>query len=149
MTFRRACPEDIPVLVSLRKDQLQEEGTENPKILLPAAEDYYRRHMADGTFAAWLAEKDGEVVATGGMALAEKPPYGGNPSGKIGLLCGMYTRPGHRRQGIAREILAYVVEEARQWGCGAVHITASDVGALLYRDFGFLPNGNFMWYPLN
>lgn len=105
--------------------------------------------MADGTFAAWLAEEDGEVVATGGMALAEKPPYDSNPSGKIGLLCGMYTCPGHRRRGIAREILAHVVEEARRWGCGAVHITASDVGVLLYRDFGFLPNGNFMWYPLN
>lgn len=33
-------------------------------------------------------------------------------------------------------------------GCGCVQITASDMGVLLYTDFGFVKNGNFMQYKL-
>ena len=36
----------------------------------------------------------------------------------------------------------------RQRGCGAVWITASDMGVLLYADFGFVKKGNFMQYRL-
>ena len=52
------------------------------------------------------------------------------------------------RRGIARELLGRVVAEARAFGCGAVQITASDMGVLLYTDFGFEKNGNFMQYKL-
>lgn len=60
----------------------------------------------------------------------------------------MYTDPSYRRRGIARELLKRVVEEARAYGCCSVQITASDIGVLLYTDFGFVKNGNFMQYKL-
>ena len=50
--------------------------------------------------------------------------------------------------GIARELLSRVVSEAKEYGCGAVWITASDMGVKLYTDFGFKHNGNFMFYKL-
>ena len=80
------------------------------------------------------------------MSFVEKPPYFSCPSGKIGLLSSMYTADEYRRQGIAKTLLAHVVEEARKYGCGCVQITASDMGVLLYTDFGFVKNGNFMQY---
>ena len=93
---------------------------------------------------------DGEkIIGTSGMSFVEKPPYFGCPSGRIGLLSSMYTDPGYRRRGIARELLGRVVEEARAYGCGSVQITASDMGVLLYTDFGFVKNANFMQYPLS
>ena len=52
----------------------------------------------------------------------------------------------YRRQGIARILLDKVVKEARDYGCGTVQITASDMGVLLYTDYGFRKNGNFMYY---
>ena len=73
----------------------------------------------------------------------EKPPYFGNPSGKIGLLSSRYTVKEYRRQGIARQLLGKIVQEAKKKGCGAIQITASEMGALLYRDFGFQQNQNF------
>ena len=39
-------------------------------------------------------------------------------------------------------------EEVRKYGCGTVQITASDMGVLLYTDFGFVKNGNFMQYKI-
>ena len=60
----------------------------------------------------------------------------------------MFTDPSYRRMGIAKELLSRVVDEARKYGCGSVQITASDMGVLLYTDFGFVKNGNFMHYKL-
>lgn len=47
-----------------------------------------------------------------------------------------------------KQLLSRVVEEARNYGCGTVQITASDMGVLLYTDYGFVKNGNFMQYKL-
>ena len=146
--YRRMAADDVEQFIELRIRQLQEEGATDALDLRPALRDYYARHMADGTFVAWLAVEDGRIVGTSGMSFVEKPPYFGCPSGKIGLLSSMYTDPGCRRQGIAKELLGRVVEEARNYGCGSVQITASDMGVLLYTDFGFKKNGNFMQYKL-
>ena len=70
------------------------------------------------------------------------------PSGKLGLLSSMYTNPAYRRMGIARELLDHVIGEARSYGCGSVHITASDAGVKLYTAYGFKHNENFMMYDL-
>ena len=88
------------------------------------------------------------IVGTSGMSFVEKPPYFTCPSGKLGLLSSMFTVPNYRRMGIARELLRRVVEEARTYGCGSVHITASDMGVKLYTAYGFKHNGNFMMFDL-
>lgn len=69
-------------------------------------------------------------------------------SGKIGLLSSMFTNPDYRRKGIAKELLSRVVNDAREYGCGTVQITASDMGVKLYTDFGFVHNDNFMQYKI-
>ena len=148
LTYRRMTESDIEAYIDLRVRQLREEGATEDFDLRPALRDHYARHLADDTFVAWLAVDGGRIVATSGMSFVEKPPYFACPSGRIGLLSGMFTEPEYRRRGIARELLSRVVEEARRFGCGAVQITASDVGVLLYTDFGFRKNGNFMQYNL-
>ena len=110
--------------------------------------DYYQRHMADGTFISWIALDNEKIIGTSGMSIVEKPPYFGCPSGKIGLLSSMFTDSSYRRQGIAKELLSRVVNEAKEQGCGTVQITASDMGVLLYSNFGFTKNNNFMQYKL-
>lgn len=146
--YRKLTREDVEAFIELRIRQLVEEGAEETLDLRPHLRDYYACHMDDGTFVAWLALEDGKIIGTGGMSFVEKPPYFGCPNGRIGLLSSMYTRKECRRQGIGKTLLGKVVEEARAYGCGAVQITASDMGTLLYADFGFRRNGNFMQYNL-
>ena len=50
--------------------------------------------------------------------------------------------------GIAKKLLDKVVNEARQYGCGSVWITASNMGVKLYTAYGFVHNGNFMQYKI-
>ena len=144
--YCRLTDDRVDAFISMRIKQLREEGATEDIDLVPALKDYYGRHMADGTFVSWLAMDGEKIVGTSGMSFVEKPPYFGCPSGKIGLLSSMFTDPDYRRMGIAKELLGRVVEEARKYGCGSVQITASDMGVLLYTDFGFVKNGNFMQY---
>ena len=146
--YRKMTPADLDMFIRMRITQLREEGATEDIDLVPALQDYYARHMADGTFVSWLAVDGEKIVGTSGMSFVEKPPYFSCPSGRIGLLSSMFTDPGYRRMGIAKELLGRVVEEARAYGCGSVPITASDMGVLLYTDFGFVKNGNFMQYKL-
>ena len=148
ITYRKLAEGDLETFIRMRITQLREEGATEELDLVPALNDYYHRHMADGTFVSWLALDGEKIVGTSGMSFVEKPPYFGCPSGKIGLLSGMYTDPAYRRRGIARELLTRVIDEARAYGCGTVQITASDMGILLYTDFGFVKNANFMQYKL-
>ena len=148
ITYEKLTQDRLETFIQMRIRQLREEGATEKIDLVPYLQDYYRRHMADGTFVSWLALDGEKIVGTSGMSFVEKPPYFGCPSGKIGLLSSMFTDPAYRRMGIAKELLSRVVEEARAFGCGTVQITASDMGVLLYTDFGFVKNGNFMQYKL-
>ncbi len=146
--FRKLTADDLDIFIQMRITQLCEEGAAEDLDLRPALKDYYSRHLSDGTFVSWLAAEGDKIIGTSGMSFVEKPPYFGCPSGKIGLLSSMYTDKEYRRQGIARKLLSLVVEEARKYGCGTVQITASDMGVLLYTDYGFVKNKNFMQYKL-
>lgn len=152
--YKRLTEAELDTFINMRITQLTEEytseGREVPKNvdLKTALLDFYHKHMADGTFVSWLAMDGDKIIGTSGMSFVEKPPYFTCPSGRLGLLSSMYTDPNYRRLGIARELLHRVVEEARSYGCGAVHITASDMGVKLYTAYGFKHNGNFMQYSL-
>ena len=146
--YRKLTENELTVFIDMRINQLREEGTEEDIDLKPALREYYNRHMEEGTFISWLAVDGDRIVGTSGISFVEKPPYFGCPSGRIGLLSSMFTDKEYRRRGIAKELLTRVVNEAREYGCGTVQITASDMGVLLYSDFGFVKNGNFMQYKL-
>ena len=148
IVYRRLKEDDLDTFIDMRITQLREEGATEDIDLVPALRDYYKHHMADGTFVSWLALDGDKIIGTSGMSFVEKPPYFGCPSGRIGLLSSMFTNPDYRRKGIARELLHRVVEEAREYGCGAVQITASDMGVKLYTAYGFVHNNNFMQYKL-
>ena len=124
--YKMLTEKELNTFINMRINQLREEGAKEEIDLVPALEDYYTRHMTDGTFVSWLAL-----------------------DGKIGLLSSMFTEPQYRRKGIAKELLSRVVNEAREYGCGVIQITASDMGVKLYTDFGFVHNGNFMQYEFS
>lgn len=144
ISYRKLEKKDISKFIEMRLNQLQEEGAEPLFDLQPELNEYYIKHLEDSTFISWLAIDRGEIIATSGMSFTEKPPYYSNPSGKIGLLSSMYTLKEYRRKGIAKKLLDKVIQEAKEYGCGAIQITASNMGVLLYTDYGFEKNSNFM-----
>ena len=132
ITYKKLTLAYLNTFINMRIAQLREEGADDDIDLFAPLKDYYLRHMADNTFTAWLAFDGDRIIGTSGMSFVEKSPYFGCP----------------RRKGIASELLKRVVDEARNYGCGTVQITASDMGVKLYTAFGFTHNKNFMQYKL-
>ena len=142
--YRELTIDEAEVFARMRIRQLVEEGAAEDADLLPALLGYYRRHLPDGSFVAYLAMDGERIVGTGAVSVVEKPAWFGCPTGRIGLISSMWTDGNCRRQGIARRILTLVMDAAREKGCGAVWVTASNMGVPFYGGCGFVHNGNFM-----
>jgi len=142
--FRLANINDIDALINMRVLQLREEGAIESFDLKPNLEEYYKTHLSDGSFISYLAIENNEVIATSGISINHKPPYYACPSGMIGMVSSMYTNPNYRRLGIAKKLLNMVINEAKEKGCGMIHVTASVVGVHLYESNGFSHNNRFL-----
>jgi len=152
IVYKKLTENELSEVIKLRINQLTEEYAEAGKTvpedvnLEESLLDFYKRNMAAGTYVSWLAWDGDKIVGTSGMSFAEKPPYFTCPTGRLGILSSMYTDSNYRRMGIATNLLDRVVKEAKEYGCGTIYITASDMGVKLYESYGFKHNGNFMQY---
>ena len=89
-------------------------------------------------------------MAASGMSFTEKPPYYKNPTGKTSKFYPVCIQEKHRRRGCVLVLLKKVIDGSEKiMDAGVVHVTASDMGVLLHKDFGFRKNKNFMQYELN
>ena len=152
IVYKRLTENELGRIIEMRISQLTEEYTSEGKTvpenvdLKKSLMDFYTKNMAAGTYVSWLAFDGDKIVGTSGMSFAEKPPYFTCPTGRLGILSSMYTDPDYRRMGIATQLLDRVVKEAKDYGCGTIYITASNMGVKLYESYGFVHNGNFMQY---
>ena len=96
------------------------------------------RMMHSGEYLAWLAVSDeGSVVAGLGLWLMDWPPHMIGPGARRGNILNVYTSPGHRRQGLARQLMQTALAWCRAHGIRAVILHSSDEGAPLYESLGF------------
>jgi GNAT superfamily N-acetyltransferase len=142
ITYRRATLADVDVLVDFRLKFLADRaGTERA----PAEErvagnlrDYFAEAMPRGDLVAWLAEREGEVVATSALVVWRMPPNNSVVTGRQGYVLNMYTMPELRRQGICTALLEKMIEEARALGLSRVALHSSKTGEGIYRRRGFV-----------
>ncbi|HDX8441688.1 GNAT family N-acetyltransferase [Aeromonas hydrophila] len=152
MIIRQATQADIPMLVTLRMALFCEVGELSEPLadldLWQATSRYFGTAQAEESARSWVAEVDGEVVASATLALFVRPPYPGNLAGREGYLLNMYTLPAHRRQGLAGALLGQMADYARVQQLGRVWLHASDEGRPLYERIGFVANPAYLeWQP--
>ncbi len=93
--------------------------------------------MEEGTFLAWFAESNDEIIATSVLSIIEKPPHLWNFTGLEVYIMNMYTKPEWRRKGIGSVLLEKLLEEAKQRGIHQITLHTTPDGKLLYEKFGF------------
>jgi GNAT superfamily N-acetyltransferase len=138
LTYRSGSAADIPVLVTLWHDMLTESGVSGSGFVpdwRERLERHFREQMEAGTLAWFLAEERGHIVGTAAAFLS---------SGRsnvlrdlVATLAGIYTAPGHRRQGIARELTLRAIAWCKEQTCVQIRLQASDAGRPLYESLGF------------
>ena len=52
LIYKRLTENELDIFIQMRINQLREEGATEEIDLVPNLEDYYKRHMADGTFVS-------------------------------------------------------------------------------------------------
>lgn len=138
---RRAEISDIPTLVNMRIRFLSEHQGRLRNIRLRELKrnlfKYFRRTLASDEFIAWLAFEGARAVATSGLCFYCLPPTAKNPSGRIAYIMNMYTLPRYRKKGIAKQLFAKILQEARMRGHRKIVLHASRDGEHLYRACGF------------
>ena len=90
--------------------------------LLAANRIYFREHIPDGTYAAFMATDDGVECGCGGIRFFDAPPSTDNPPGRCACIIDIYVREAFRNGDIAARIAHLLTEEARKLGCGKIYI---------------------------
>jgi ribosomal protein S18 acetylase RimI-like enzyme len=100
--------------------------------------EWLRPKLEDGTYAGWLAEEHGAVVAGAGLWEMDWPPHFLHGEPRRAYLLNFYVAPKARRHGLARKLLALAVGEAKARGIDVVTLHASKFGKPLYERSGFV-----------
>ena len=139
-TVRRAGLDDIPALIELRAKMFATFVDDKGKIVAmnEYSSGYFRKQIDENQFIAWVAEDEGgEVVACAALSFYYLPPKPFNLAGKYGYISSMYTAVGHRRKGLARQLLQKALDYARAEGLKMVKLHAAEAGVSLYESVGF------------
>lgn len=156
LAFREATVLDAAALAELRIDFMKivkNGGLPDEADWREGLRSYFARSIAAGRLSAWLCLDGERVVAT--IALRyDRPrargigPGRGASGGLDGYIMSVYTVPSHRSRGIARTLMALVLDEAARRGLGRLVLHPTDDGVTLYESFGFRRFRTVMVLPL-
>lgn len=148
--IRPAGVTDLTHLLHQRRQMYLSMGWSDETVLdhmQEASEQYLRAALPNGSYRAWLAEtEDGKVVSGGGIAIVSWPGAPDFPASHRGWILGIYTEPGFRGRGIARQIMETIVAWCRNEGFAHVALHASKDGRILYEKMGFQPTNEMRLY---
>ena len=139
VTIRPAAANEIDVLVQLRLAMFEAMGTK--KDVLTQAIDpmraYFQEHLPTRAFRVWIAEHQGEPIASIGLVIHSIPPSPQNTVGKNAYIMNLVTLPEFRRRGIAKKLMLHSLDVIRSEGIPSVSLHASTEGRYLYEQLGF------------
>jgi GNAT superfamily N-acetyltransferase len=145
--IRQAGVADTAVAARLRRDWVREQEGDRGD---PAFEDRFAAwfERESPRRVTWLAEVGGHPVGMMNLAVFERMPRPGRPSGCWGHLSNAFVLAAYRNQGIGRMLLDAVLSHARENGFARVVLSPSARSVPFYRRAGFAPAESLMlWTP--
>ena len=138
--IRRATPDDAALLAEHRARVWREVGDwhEEPMARqIPIWTAWFHDAVADGCYRSWIAEEDGEAIASGSLLVYAAIPRPGSAADQEGRVQSVYVVPVARRRGIARALMKAIVAYARAVPLIRLVLHPSDDARPLYADLGF------------
>ncbi len=84
-----------------------------------------------------IAMRGDEVLGGAGLVLLDWGPTRANPSGQMGRVVNVFTAPHSRGQGIARTLVARLLEQGEALGMREFNLGATPEARSLYAGLGF------------
>ncbi|WP_069997338.1 GNAT family N-acetyltransferase [Cellulosilyticum sp. I15G10I2] len=149
--IRKAQLKDIKALVKLRMALIREanhiQEDEDISEIEKNIVSYLEENL-DGEFLVWVIEEDGEIVATSGLNLFQKPPTYANPTGQEAFIMNIYVTPASRRKGYAACLIHEIIRYLKTTGCNKINLVATEAGKYVYEKIGFKAKDGVMEYTL-
>ena len=142
ITIREAAIDDIAEIVRLRRS-MYEDMRYNDAAALQAmstlTSEYLSIAIPEGSLCAWLASDSDRVIAGGAVLVTPGPAHPYDLECRRATILNVYTDPGYRRLGIARQLMKTMIAWCKDKGFARVTLHASDDGRHLYESLGFEP----------
>jgi GNAT superfamily N-acetyltransferase len=147
-TIRRATTDDLEELVELRLEMQREIVAGEIEVDWTALQEAYRRYLAETLpteqFLVFVAEAEGQIIATSGLSFVSRPPSGTSYLQSEGYVTNMYTVKARRGRGVATALLNTTMEHAKHQGARLVYLHTSDAGRPVYEKLGFAEYPRYM-----
>jgi GNAT superfamily N-acetyltransferase len=144
--IRPAEPRDVPVIAHHRAAMFRDMGSipqQDYELLRQASVDWIAGLFTVGGYAGWLVDHQDIVVAGGGILLREMGPLPGSyHPNRWAHIVNVYSEPGHRRRGLARQVMQTMLDWCADRSFDLVTLAASDEGRPLYKSLGFVPTND-------
>lgn len=144
---RRATMADAEAIAEQRREMFADAGMADHATMASMVANFVpwvRAKIEDGSYAGWLTEEDGRIVAGAGLWVMEWPPHYLDAEPRRAYLLNFYVAPEMRGRGLARELLGLAVGEAKARGTKVVTLHASKFGKPLYERNGFAMSNEMM-----
>lgn len=140
VTVRRAGPEDVAALASLRwgwrVDEAGEEPAGTAAQYLQTMSDWWASHP--GHVAVLAQPNDApEAVGMAWLAMGDRVPSPAGLRPRSAWVQSVYVRPDHRDRGIGRGMLGFVADVARTENCAYLAVHPSPRSTSLYERCGY------------
>lgn len=135
---REATIEDLDGLVDIRCKFLNVmERAEVPDLPI-VTRAWLEQHIKNGTFKAWIADVDGQIVCCSGLMIVDYPPgYMASSDGQEGYILNIFTLPEWRGKGLASLIMEEIVNYMRKHKINRATLHTTEEARALYERHGF------------
>ncbi|MGH2515750.1 MAG: GNAT family N-acetyltransferase [Ktedonobacterales bacterium] len=150
LTIRRAMPDDAAIVAEHRARMFQDigrlDGT-SAAAMMAQLPPILRTLLASGEYLGWLAVAEGGAVVGGaGVQIRRLLPHPETATDREAQVVNVYVQAAYRRRGLARRLMAAVLDWCREEGIERVSLHASSMGRPLYESLGFTPTNEFVRY---
>ena len=145
MEIKKTTPNDIENLMEIRLEMLRVvnnlKDSENfSDKLIKCSREYFLHGDQTTVFAM-----DGDKIAgCATLSYITVMPTFDHPTGKRAHLMNVYTREAFRRRGVGRQMVQFLIDEAKSRGVTEISLDATKMGHPLYKSLGFNDNSEVM-----
>lgn len=157
LVIRRATVCDAAVIARHRVAMFSDMGSVQTSQLASSLLELSTSALVDElgkeSYVGWLAlDGTNQVVSGAGVHVKPQLPRISDDgtsvvTASLPLVVNLYTEPAWRHQGIARALMATLMQWARSQGFDRLVLHASDAGRPLYVSLGFVPTNEMRWSP--
>ncbi len=151
MNFRMADSRDVYSLAEMRwlHEYEEDKVTMSKEEFVDACIPFLKEGLERGTWAYWIAEDNGEIVANIYINRIRKVPKPQNLYGEIGYVTNVHTKESYRNTGVGKELLTQTIAWAKEEGLELLFVWPSERAVNFYSREGFNIKNEIMELILN